>query len=142
MLRSFEGLSRPVSFIDCGNLPSTIQSLLRGWRASPLGHDAQSSPCITVTGTPEGFQRESLWLDEPVIFKNPVNAACDFLVDFFKAYLEGNPGHLTLHCAAVRAGDGLLLFPGAYGTGKKHPFGLPCVPWRAPLLRRHPLPGT
>ncbi len=118
MILLFEGLQRPVSFVDCGDLPSIIESLLRGWRSFPREHDAQPSPCITVRGTPEGYQRESLWLDEPVLFKNPVNAACDFLVDFFKAYLESNRGYLCLHCAAVRMEGGLVLFPSAHGAGK------------------------
>ena len=55
---------------------------------------------------------------KPAIFKNPVDAVCDLVVDLIHAYVADHQGLLCLHCAAVELNRGLVIFPNTYRAGK------------------------
>ncbi len=75
-------------------------------------------PAITIKKTTKGYRRTSDWLSSPEFFVDKVDTVCDFFLDLIKLYLSNDNSMLCLHCAAVRLGDGLVVFPSAHGVGK------------------------
>lgn len=47
-----------------------------------------------------------------------MDAVCDFLVDLVRAFIRDDPSLLCLHCGAIQAKDGLIVFPSDYAAGK------------------------
>jgi hypothetical protein len=117
-LFSFTGLRRPVAFINSESLYRHLFTILRDWEIKRLDQGADQLPIITIEKTDAGFQRQSRWLSKPAIFRNPVDAVCDFIVDLIHAYVADNEGLLCLHGAAVEFKQGLVVFPNTYRTGK------------------------
>lgn len=117
MLLSFEGLSRPVALIDCDDLAADIAGVLRHWPFREKGRLDQE-PVITIALTQAGYRRDSSWLAKPAIYKNRVDAVCDFIIDLVNAFIADDPQLLCLHCAAVDFGGGLVVFPNPYKAGK------------------------
>jgi hypothetical protein len=117
-LFSFTGLRRPVAFINSESLYRHLFTILRDWEIKRLDRSVEQPPVITIQKTGEGFQRQSRWLSKPAIFRNAVDAACDFIVDLIHAYVADHEGLLCLHCAAVEFEQGLVVFPNTYRAGK------------------------
>ena len=117
-LFSFTGLRRPVAFINSESLYRHLFTILRDWEIKRLDQGADQLPVITIEKTDVGFQRQSRWLSKPAVFRNAVDAACDFIVDLIHAYIADNEGLLCLHCAAVKFNQGLVVFPNTYRAGK------------------------
>lgn len=111
-------MKRPVALRGCDEMAQAIEGVLHGWPFSEIEGSHAPAPAITITKTRQGYSRRSQWLSKPAVYPDPVNAACDFLVDAFKCYVADNPGLLCLHTAAVDFGDGLYLFPSTYKAGK------------------------
>ncbi len=119
MILSFAGLIRPVALIGCDEFAGHIGAVLRGWQIEQLAENAAADDAvITVRNTDDGYSRTSRWLSEPAIYRHPVDAACDFVVDLMRAYAADNSSLLCLHCAAARLKDGLVIFPSTYKAGK------------------------
>jgi hypothetical protein len=115
---SFTGLRRPVAFINSESLYRHLFAILRDWEIRRLDESVEQPPVITIKKTGAGFLRQSKWLSTPKIFRNPIDAACDFIVDLIHAYVSDNEGLLCLHCAAVEFKQGLVVFPNTYRAGK------------------------
>ncbi len=114
----FAGLLQPVAFIDSESLYPYIYTILRDWRIDKVDPVDDNPPAITIQKTEAGFERRSRWLSKPAIFRNPVDAACDLVVDLIHAYVTDHKGLLCLHCAAVEFNQGLVVFPNTYRAGK------------------------
>jgi len=103
-------------------MAAAIGAILNDWEMREISPDGAPAPAITITATKNGYSRTSEWLVKPAVYSDPVNAACDFLVDAFKCYLADNPSLLCLHGAAVDFGPPgrpeLILFPSTYQAGK------------------------
>lgn len=140
-LFSFTGLRRPVAFINSESLYQHLFTILRDWGIKKLDQGADQLPVITIEKTDAGFQRSSRWLSKPVIFRNPVDAACDFIVDLIHAYVESHEGLLCLHCAAVEFKQGLVVFPNTYRSGKSI-FSLKLISCGARMFADDVLPIT
>jgi len=117
-LFSFDGLRHPVSFSGCGEMVGILKNVLRDWPFGEIPDGKGLEPSISVRMDKKGFHRESKWLKKTSTFHDPVNAACDFIVDLVNAYVADNPGTLCLHCAAVEFSKGLVIFPSTYKVGK------------------------
>jgi len=115
---SFAGLHHPVALINADSLYPHIYEILRDWGVEKIDPDDDKLPLITIQNTEAGFERRSRWLSKPAIFKNPVDAVCDLVVDLIHAYVADNQGLLCLHCAAVEFNQGLVVFPNTYRAGK------------------------
>ncbi len=115
---SFDGLQRPVSFSGCGEMIADLKIILRDWKFREISADGGAEPVISVRETNLGYRRKSLWLAKAATCRDPLDAACDFVVDLVNGYVADNPGMLGLHCAAVEFSNGLVIFPAAYRTGK------------------------
>ena len=117
-LFNFAGLFHPVAFINCDSLYPYIFTILRDWGIEKFDPGNDQPPIIKIQQTEAGFERRSRWLQKPAIFKNPVDAVCDLVVDLIHAYVADNKGLLCLHCAAVEYKQGLVVFPNTYRAGK------------------------
>jgi hypothetical protein len=117
-LVTFSGLNRPVALTDCDDLIPIIRDVLRGWDITETAGPGLATADIAIHRTDQGYVRNSSFLSKPIIYPDPVNAVCDFLVDLIKAHVADHPPMLCLHTAAVAVKEGLILFPGAYHAGK------------------------
>lgn len=115
---NFAGLTRPVAFINSESLYPYLQAILRNWGIDRIEPDDNRMPEITIQKTEAGFERRSKWLSNPAVFSDPVDAACDMIVDLIHAYVADHKDMLCLHCAAVEFNQGLVVFPNAYRAGK------------------------
>jgi hypothetical protein len=114
----FADLLQPVAFINSESLYPYINTILRDWSIDKVDPIEDKPPIITIQKTEAGFERRSRWLAKPAIFRNPVDAACDLVVDLIHAYVTDHKGLLCLHCAAVEFSQGLVVFPNTYRAGK------------------------
>ena len=112
------GMLHPVAFINSESLYPYLSTILRDWGLEKIEPCDDKPPIITIRRTEAGFERRSRWLSEPVIFRNPVDAACDLIVDLIHAYVADHKELLCLHCAAVEFNQGLVVFPNTYRAGK------------------------
>ena len=115
---NFTGLTHPVAFINSASLYPYLQVIMRDWRIDRIEPDDARPPVITIQKTEAGFERRSKWLSKPAVFSNPVDSACDMIVDLIHAYVADHKGMLCLHCAAVEFNQGLVVFPNNYRAGK------------------------
>ncbi|MEJ1398034.1 MAG: hypothetical protein RPU52_11035 [Candidatus Sedimenticola sp. (ex Thyasira tokunagai)] len=124
-------VSSTPSLFQINDLPGTIsirgghkqllpvmEKLLRNWHIDPTLSTIDKAPLISLEESSKGFIRRSNWLSGEKIYKHPVNAVCDFIVDLIHAYLSDKPDLLCLHCAGVEFAGGLVLFPNTYQAGK------------------------
>ncbi len=114
----FDGMTRPVRLHDNDSGVLIILRDIVGTWAFQEKPDEHDDPVITIWGHSSGVSRTSPWLDEPKVYKDPTNAACDFLVDLVHGYNADHPDQLCLHCAAVIIDDRLVIFPNGYNQGK------------------------
>ena len=118
MLLHFEGIKKPTAFINCDDLYPLLKSIFRDFQIRLVSSLSNEDTSITVERTAKGYERSSLWLEEPVAFSDPVDAVCDLTVDLIHAFVTDHPGYLCLHSAAALFGQGLYLFPSTYRSGK------------------------
>ena len=115
---NFTGLTHPVAFINSESLYPYLRTIMRDWGINRIEPDDARTPVLTIQKTEAGFERRSKWLSKPAVFPDPVDAACDMIVDLIRAYVEDHKGMLCLHCAAVEFNQGLVVFPNTYRAGK------------------------
>jgi hypothetical protein len=115
---SITGLSRPITIEGCEEMPPVMAETLRDWRIEEVGLAEGVSPQIRLSPSRKGYKRDSEWLKKPIVFRDPVDAVCDLIVDLVHAYVADHPDLLCLHCAAVEFGGGLVIFPSTYRAGK------------------------
>lgn len=114
----FEGIDQPVMFLECDELFPLLKSIFRDSSIVPVFRAPEETAQITIRKTEEGYERSSLWLEEPVVHGDPVDAVCDLTVDLIHAFVTDHPGYLCLHSAAAFFNRGLFLFPSTYRSGK------------------------
>ena len=95
-----------------------LQKVFRDINICEIEAGASHVPQIIVEKSWKGYIRQSMWLEKPVLFKDPLDALCDLTVDIIHAYVRDAPGSLCLHTAAVQFNSGLFLFPSTYRSGK------------------------
>lgn len=114
---------QPVDFVDCPGLLDGFLSILSGWAIDgPLPVD-DTPAYVTFTRDAEGHHWNAPWLADGCERKivpsiSTVDAVCDFHYEFIDWFADRHPAHLCLHAAAVRIGDGLVLFPCVQRAGK------------------------
>ncbi len=117
-LFSFDGLQSPVSFSGCGEMVAALKIILGDWKFRQISTATSIEPVISVHENEFGYHRKSPWLAKAATSRDPLDAACDFVVDLVNGYAADNPGTLCIHCAAVEFSKGLVIFPAAYQAGK------------------------
>ncbi len=114
----FDGIAKPVRLVGgAEDLLPLIHDILTTW---PFREDksGDTSAIITIKTSNGDYVRTSPWLLEPKIYRDPVNAVCDFIVDLVHAYNEDHPDQLCLHSAAAILNDHGVVFPNGYNQGK------------------------
>jgi len=99
-------------------MTAELKIILGDWKFQEVSTSADADPVISVREDKFGYHRESSWLTKAATYRDPLDAACDFVADLVNGYIADNPGTLCLHCAAVEFSKGLVIFPAAYRTGK------------------------
>ena len=115
---AFKGLHAPVMFTGCEALYPIFTAVLRDWPMVMTDFLPGSEVVITLERIAGRYERRSTWQPEPVGFRDPVDAVCDFIVDLIHAYVAEHQKNLCLHGAAVELGAGLMVFPNTYRAGK------------------------
>lgn len=114
----FEGVKQPIRFINCDELHPLLKSIFRDSQIELVSSYSGEDTSIIIERTVQGYERSSLWLDKPAVFKDPVDAVCDLTVDLIHAFVGDHQGCLCLHSAAALFNQGLFLFPSTYRSGK------------------------
>ncbi len=118
-------LKRPVitDQVTLQALTPWLKRILPTWDLIP--GDPKGPPVDTTTDAEirlhlgeSGFVRTSPWLQQPAIYRHPVDAVCDLIVDLIHAYVRQDTELLCLHSAAIAGVEGLTLFPATYNAGK------------------------
>ena len=112
----FDGIRRPVDFLDCESLAEPLAEILSGWRFRPSS-GLRERPAITLRREADGYRLQSDWLEGSLFDSAPVSTVCSFIVDLVKAYIA-DAQLLCLHCGAVEFAGRLVVFPSWYRAGK------------------------
>jgi hypothetical protein len=121
---SFRGLSRGVLVPDDPDLRHALEDILTDWPVEfrPLARpeDARGEVLSALHPSPDGatYALASRYTDTPLFGLGLAGALCGLLADVLSAHAEANPGTFTLHCGAVRMGDGLAVLCGPRRAGK------------------------
>lgn len=114
----FEGVKQPTKLINCDELYPLLTSIFRDSHIELVSSYSAEATAITIEKTSKGYERASLWLEKPAVFKDPVDAVCDLTVDLIHAFVDDHQGYLCLHSGAALFNRGLFLFPSTYRSGK------------------------
>ena len=116
----FKGCHSPVILVGCPELIEVMQGLAPSWAfsAESVSEEKRCHDSITIRKSIVGYVRTSAKINNPIIYADPVDAVCDFLVDLVKFYNDAHPQFMCLHAAAVAYQGGLILFPNTYNVGK------------------------
>jgi hypothetical protein len=109
---------------DDPDLRHGLEDVLTGWPVDfrPLARpeDARGEVISALHPATDGatFALASRYTDAPLYGLGLAGALCGLMADVLTAHAEANPGTFTLHCGAVRFGDGLAVLCGPRRAGK------------------------
>jgi hypothetical protein len=123
MLVKVKGLSRPVGFIDCGELADGLASILRGWSLRSVNSESAPAPAIRVRRMRRGYQCVSCRLATPSACRGKIRAdlvpaLCVLHSELITERLAEDDTLVCLHCAAVEVDGGLVILIGPFKAGK------------------------
>lgn len=121
---SIKELPKPLAFENCADVAQGLQDILTGWTITQGPICEAPDPLVTFKRDVNGrirwssrhLERPATWLKTPP--KSCFDAVCDIRYELSDWFLDGHPGYLCLHCAAVKIGDGLVVFPSPARAGK------------------------
>ncbi len=122
-LIALKGVSTPVKFDGCEELIEGLGTVLRGWEIQDIPATPSTRPNIRVTKTRRGYRRVSSRFNTPSLVRKKIRRTtvaglCGLHCELIDWHVDENAGMLCLHCAAAIFGDGLVLFPTTFRTGK------------------------
>ncbi len=108
----------PVALEVPGKVSALLGKLLHGWTFEPWqGEDCE--PVLALQTTPAGrFEISGRWVADPFDCSDNVDAACGFIAELIRAYVNETPSRLCLHAAGAVCGGRLLVFLGTRRAGK------------------------
>jgi hypothetical protein len=100
-----------------------LAELLHGWSFEPWRDDTGSAddcePVLAIEMTPAGqFEITGRWVPDTVNWSDDIDAACGFIAELIRAYVNEIPARLCLHAAGAVCGGRLLVFLGTRRAGK------------------------
>jgi hypothetical protein len=111
-------LPLPVALNVPARVRGLLAELLRGWRFKPWPGEA-CEPVLAMEMTPAGrFVVTGRWVPEVKDRSDVVDAACGFIAELIRAYVNEVPDRLCLHAAGAVCGGRLLVFLGTRRAGK------------------------
>jgi hypothetical protein len=115
-------LPAAVRFNNCPELASAVLALLRGWDAG-LSEPGPQTPFLTITRKRARYHWDSdialksyTWARHAP--RSVMSALCEIHYELSDWFVEDNPGFFCLHCAGVRIGGGVVIFPSDQRAGK------------------------
>ena len=111
-------LPAPVALRVPVKVRGLLAELLHGWTFEPWQGD-DCEPVLALQMTPAGrFEITGRWVPDPVDCSDNVDAACGFIAELIRAYVNEIPTRLCLHAAGAVCGGRLLVFLGMRRAGK------------------------
>ncbi|NNJ76117.1 MAG: hypothetical protein HKP56_13270 [Anderseniella sp.] len=112
-----------VDVVGCDDLFSGLRRILRGWDIAEQPVTASIEPAMVFTrgGDLYDWKLPAGELTAKKLYGCPesiASAVSDFHYLFNGWFVDRFQEYFTLHCAAVRLGDGVVLFPGGHRAGK------------------------
>lgn len=117
-LYRFSDLPRPVDITVPTRMRQVIGDLLPGWSIEPWAETFQSEPVLRFAFERRTFSVTGPWAPKPISRADPVDAACGFIAELVRAYVNELPDRLCLHAAAAEIGGRLVIFPSTHRAGK------------------------
>lgn len=116
-------LPGPIRFKNCADLAHDTLALLRGWQAVLAVPEGRREPFLGITRKRSRFHWESKKALMPYTWarhkpRNPMGVLCEIHYELSDWFVELNPGYFCLHCAGVRIGRGIVIFPSDQRSGK------------------------
>lgn len=114
----FSDLPKPIDIELPADMIQTIGDLLPGWSIEPWRTETQAEPVLRFSAEGANLSVTGPWVPEPVVRADRVDAACGFIAELIRAYVNEIPKRLCLHAAAADIGGRLVIFPSTHRAGK------------------------
>jgi len=118
VLYRFSDLPKPVDISLPADMLQMIRDLLLGWQIEPWHETAMPEPVLCFTVEEKAFSVTGSWVPNPIVRADRVDAACGFIAELVRAYVNEIPRRLCLHAAAADIGGRLVIFPSTHRAGK------------------------
>ncbi len=114
----FSDLPRPIEIAVDPQMQRIVDALLPGWFIEPWQDGAEFEPVLKFMPDGGAYSITGTWAPKTVIRKDPIDAACGFIAELIRAYVNEMPSRLCLHAAAAEIGGRLVVFPSTHKAGK------------------------
>ena len=118
----FSDFKRRLNLVNAPELGDSLRSILCGWDVQ-ANEELSDSADMTFTKARRGYDL-TIRLDDLKTTKRSetprtiCDAACGFHYEAYRWYRSAFRDHLCIHAAAVKIGDGIVLFPNTFAAGK------------------------
>ena len=118
----FSDFKRRLNLVNAPELGDSLRSILCGWDVQE-NNELSDSADMTFTKARRGYDL-TIRLDDLKTTKRSetprtiCDAACGFHYEAYRWYRSAFRDHLCIHAAAVKIGDGIVLFPNTFAAGK------------------------
>ncbi len=116
-LYRFSDLPKPVDIAVPAEMLQVLVDLLPGWQIEPWAGADRESVLRLAHGGRE-YSITGPWVPNPIHRSDPVDAACGFIAELIRAYVNEVTERLCLHAAGVEIGGRLVIFPSTHKAGK------------------------
>ncbi|MGI9511699.1 MAG: hypothetical protein ACR2OL_02255 [Anderseniella sp.] len=119
----WNGVHCIVDTVACDDVCAGVKGILRGWDVTEVAVTDRVNPSMVISrnGDRYDWKLPGSSLTAEKLFGCPETAASavsdvHYLLNGW--FVDRFPDYFTLHCAAIRLGDGVVLFPGGHRAGK------------------------
>ena len=95
-----------------------LWDLLPGWEVKPWNKGMSRPAALRIEKADRIYSITGPWVPESVKRTDPVDAACSFIAELTRAYVNEVPQRLCLHAAGAEIGGRLVVFPSTHKAGK------------------------
>ena len=118
----FSDFNRRLNLVNTPELVDSLRSILCGWDVQ-ANEELSDSAHMTFTKARRGYDLNIRSEDLKTTKSNETprticDAACGFHYEAYRWYRSAFRDHLCIHAAAVKIGDGIVLFPNTFAAGK------------------------
>lgn len=118
----FVNFNRTLNLVDAPELADSLRSILCGWDVQE-NNELSDRADMTFTKARRGYdwsiRSDGLTATKlSGIPRNICDAVCDFHYEAYRWYRSAFRDQLCIHAAAVKFGNGIVLFPNTFAAGK------------------------
>ena len=117
-LLRFSDLPKPVDIAVPAEMQRVLADLLPGWEIAPWVGSPMQPVALRFEHAGREYSVTGPWVPSPVNRVDPVDAACGFIAELIRAYVNEVTERLCLHAAGVEIGGRLVIFPSTHKAGK------------------------